>query len=201
MAKSGLPLDKTEARRAVYGNFIADGERIDDVLLTVFRAPHSYTGEDMVEITTHGSMLLVRAALGALFKAGAMAAARGEFTRRAFLNGKLSLAETEAIGELLDAKSYTQLRLFEEGSRTHLARALGDLYEALATLVSTVYAKIDYPDEDLADLSEEEIASEAQKIQKKMPCACGKLSNRARHCGRYSLRSSRKAQHGKKLAL
>ena len=171
--KSGVPLKDAEARRAVYGNVIADGVSIDDALATVFRAPASYTGEDMVEITTHGSMLVVRTALAALYKAGATPAARGEFTRRAFLNGRLSLAETEAIGELLDAKSYTQLRLFEEGSRTHLAKTLGALYEELATLISTVYAKIDYPDEDLADLSEDEIAKEAELIEAKCRALAG----------------------------
>lgn len=162
--KSGRSLAEAPARTAIYGNFIADGESIDDVLLTIFRAPHSYTGEDMAEITTHGSMLIVRTALTALYAAGAFPAERGEFTRRALLSGKLSLAEAEAIGELLDAKSYAQLRLFEQGSRTHLAKTLGDIYEDLATLISTVYAKIDYPDEDLADLSDTQIAQGAEDI-------------------------------------
>ena len=166
-AKSGKDASALPARTAVYGNFIADGESIDDVLLTLFPAPHSYTGEDMAEITTHGSMLIVELALGALYAAGARAAEKGEFTRRALLSGKLSLAEAEAIGELLDAKSHAQLRLFEEGSRTHLAKALGDLYEELATLISSVYARIDYPDEDLADLSEEEIAKAAERLLEK----------------------------------
>jgi len=164
-AKSGKALEDAEARRAVYGNILLDGESIDDALATVFRAPASYTGEDMVELTTHGSMLVVEGTLAALYRAGARPASRGEFTRRALLSGKLSLTEAEAIGELLDAKSYTQLRLFEEGSRTHLARTLSALYEELATLISTVYAKIDYPEEDLADLSAEEIAERAEALK------------------------------------
>ncbi len=165
--KSGASLKDVKVREATYGNVIADGESIDDALVTVFRAPHSYTGEDMVEITTHGSMLIAEATLSALFAAGATPASRGEFTRRALLSGKLSLTEAEAIGELLDAKSYAQLRLFEEGSRTHLAKTLASLYEELATLISTVYAKIDYPEEDLADLSVEEIAEHAEALEEK----------------------------------
>ncbi len=166
-AKNGVSLSSQRARTVIYGSFLSEGEAVDDVLVTVFRAPHSYTGEDMVEITCHGSMLVVSVILETLFKKGADAAERGEFTKRAFLAGKLGLSEAEAIGELLDAKSVTQLKLFEKESRSRLSQTLGALYEELATLVSTVYAKIDYPDEDLADLSETEILQKAQLILEK----------------------------------
>ena len=163
-AKNGISLQSAPSRTAIYGNFLFEGECVDDVLVTVFRAPHSYTGEDMVEITSHGSMLIVKVILSALFKEGAVSAERGEFTKRAFLAGKLGLSEAEAIGELLDAKSTSQLKLFEKDSRSKLSRKLGAIYDALCALVSTVYAKIDYPDEDLADLSEEEILERANEI-------------------------------------
>ncbi len=163
-AKSGKPLSHHLPRTAIYGSFLSDGEAIDDVLVTFFRAPHSYTGEDMVEITCHGSMLIVSVILETLFKNGAVSAERGEFTKRAFLAGKLGLTEAEAIGEILDAKSIAQLKLFEKDSRSRLSQTLGVLYEDLSSLVSTVYAKIDYPDEDLADLSDDEIVTRAQAI-------------------------------------
>jgi len=163
-AKNGKSLLQAPARTAIYGNFLFEGECVDDVLVTLYRAPHSYTGEDMAEITCHGSMLIVKVILTALFKEGAQSAERGEFTRRAFLAGKLGLSEAEAIGELLDAQSMAQIKLFEKDSRCRLSQKLNAIYDALSLLVSTVYAKIDYPDEDLADLSEEEIIARATDI-------------------------------------
>ena len=163
-AKSGKALKDTPSRVAVYGDFLYKGVPVDDVMVTVFRAPHSYTGEDTAEITCHGSMLVAKTILSALFEAGAMPAERGEFTRRALVNGKLSLTEAEAIGELLDAKSFAQIKLFERSSRSRLSEALASLYDRLTALVSAVYAKIDYPDEDLADMSAEQIAAEAEAV-------------------------------------
>ena len=163
-ARCGKPLASLPSRTAIYGDFLADGEAVDDLLLTIFRAPSSYTGEDTVEIASHGSSLIVSVILETLIKNGAVPAERGEFTRRAFTAGKLGLSEAEAIGELLDAKSMTQLKLFGKDSRSRLSKTLGGLYEGLETLVSTVYAKIDYPDEDLADLSEAEILARAEEI-------------------------------------
>ncbi|MBO7169896.1 MAG: tRNA uridine-5-carboxymethylaminomethyl(34) synthesis GTPase MnmE [Clostridia bacterium] len=163
-ARNGKPLCNTAARTAVYGDLLYDGAPVDDVMVTVFRAPHSYTGEDTVEITCHGSMLVAKTILTALFEAGALPAERGEFTRRALVNGKLSLTEAESIGELLDAKSFAQIKLFERSSRSRLSKTLASLYDRLTALVSAVYAKIDYPDEDLADMSAEEIAKEAEAV-------------------------------------
>lgn len=164
-AKNGKPLTEAPARRAIYGDLLYEGENIDDVLVTVFRAPHSYTGEDTVEITCHGGMLLCQTILSSLFAAGARPAERGEFTRRAFVAGKLGLSEAEAIAGVLDAGSVEELKLFRRDSRSQLSQALGALYDDLATLISTVYAKIDYPDEDLADLSDDEIRQKAAEIR------------------------------------
>lgn len=163
-AKNGRSLADTPPRTAVYGDLLYRGEPIDDVVVTVFPAPHSYTGENVTEITCHGSMMVAKTILISLFEAGASPAERGEFTRRAFLNGKLDLTEAEAIGELLDAKSFAQVKLFEKGSRTRLSETLASLYDRLSALISAVYAKIDYPDEDLADLNNEEIAAEAEAV-------------------------------------
>lgn len=148
-----------------------EGAPIDDVLVTVFYAPHSYTGEDTVEICCHGGILLTRTVLSALFTAGAEQAGPGEFTRRALLSGRLSLTEAEAIGCLLEAGSTAQIRLSASAARTQLAMALSTLHDDLLTLLSSLYAKIDYPDEDLADLAEEEIVarlSEAEETMKRL---------------------------------
>ena len=158
-AKNGVPVSEIPSRYAAYGDAFFEGDPIDDVLLTVFRAPASYTGEDTVEITSHGGTLIVDAILTALYTAGAVPAAPGEFTRRAYMAGKLSLSEAEAIGELLDAKSMAQVKLFKRDSRTKLSSALAELYEDVTALLSSLCAKIDYPDEDLADLSTDEVLS------------------------------------------
>ena len=156
-ARNGEPVSSLPSRYAAYGDILLDGKAIDDVLLTVFRAPASYTGEDTVEITCHGAMLITESILSALYAAGAHPASAGEFTRRAHMAGKLSLSEAEAIGELLDAKSMAQIKLFGRDSRSKLSQALESLYGEVSDLLSSLCAKIDYPDEDLAELSTDEI--------------------------------------------
>ncbi len=144
-------------RYAVYGDFLADGAVIDDGLVTAFPAPASYTGEDTVELSCHGGVLLTRTLLEALFVAGAVPAGAGEFTRRAFLSGRLGLTEAEAIATLLDARSEAQVRL--SAARGILSSHLDECYRELLTLTSSAEAVIDFPEEDLAELSDEELAT------------------------------------------
>lgn len=155
--RNGQSLTELAPRRTAYADFYEGGEVIDDVLVTVFRAPHSYTGEDTVEISCHGGILLSKTVLTALLTAGAVLAEPGEFTRRAVLSGRLSLTEAESIGSLLEAKSRAQISLSAAPARTQLSQRLSALRSTLLALISTLYAKIDYPEEDLADLSDEEI--------------------------------------------
>ena len=157
--RSGKPLSELESRRAAYGDVIFEGEPIDDAIITIFRAPHSYTGEDTVEISCHGGILLTQTVLASLFAAGAKQAEAGEFTRRALLSGRLSLTEAEAIGSLLEAKSHASIRLSAATSRTRLSQELKSLRESLLDLISSLYAKIDYPEEDLSDMTGEQILS------------------------------------------
>ncbi len=164
-AKNGSAVSMLPSRYAAYGDLYFEGEPVDDVLLTVFRAPASYTGEDTVEITCHGGALITSAILSALYAAGAHPAAKGEFTRRAHAAGKITLSEAEAIGELLDAKSMAQIKLFKRDSRSKLSQALASLYDEIADLLSSLCAKIDYPDEDLAELSTEEILARTESAE------------------------------------
>ncbi|MBR5011922.1 MAG: tRNA uridine-5-carboxymethylaminomethyl(34) synthesis GTPase MnmE [Clostridia bacterium] len=151
-------------RTAYFGDIIADGAPIDDGMLTVFRAPFSYTGEDMVEISCHGGILVTSRVLEAVFKAGAHPAGAGEFTRRAFVNGKLSLTKAEAVGEILEAKSDTQLKVAAAKRRGTLSRKLEEAASTLTTLVADVYARIDYPDEDLSEIGDDEFAQRANEV-------------------------------------
>ena len=93
----GLDLSEVEGGRAVYGRIVSDGEQIDDGIATVFLAPRSFTGEDTVEICCHGGILMTQTVLSALLTAGARAAEPGEFTRRAFLNGKMGLDKNQEV--------------------------------------------------------------------------------------------------------
>ncbi len=159
---------KDNPRVQIYGDIYLGEEYIDDGLITYFNAPKSYTGEDIVEISCHGGMLVSRAVLEAVLLAGATAATAGEFTRRAFINGKLSLTEAEAVGALLEAKSYEQIKLSSEKSRGRLRDKLEFIRAALTALLSSIYARIDYPDEDLGDFTKDEILSRLNIIKEEI---------------------------------
>ena len=146
-----------EARKQIYGHIVDGGEKIDDVLATRFPAPHSYTGEDTVEIACHGGILVTATVLETLLRAGAVHATAGEFTRRAFINGRMGLTEAEAIADLLEARSREQIRLSSDTARTRLAGKVSNIRSSLVDLMSSIYARIDYPDEDLGDFSDEEV--------------------------------------------
>jgi len=154
---SGKDISEYPARRQIYGKILKGGSAIDDGMLTYFNSPHSYTGEDTVEITCHGGMLITASVLESAFIAGAVPAERGEFTKRAFVNGRLSLSEAEGISMLLDASSEAQLRLSRPDSRSRLSSAIESVREGLLKLLSSVYARIDYPEEDLGELSDDEM--------------------------------------------
>jgi len=157
--KSGKSLCSLEGGRAVYGEIyeIGSSVSVDEGIATVFKAPRSFTGEDTVEISCHGGVLVTGRVLSAVLSAGARAAEAGEFTRRAFVSGKMNLSQAEALGNLLEAESESQLLLARNGMRGILDGKTAELYERLRSVLSAVYAAIDFPDEDLADMSREEI--------------------------------------------
>ena len=165
--KNHKKLEELALRTAVYGEIMApdaDGtwRSVDDGLATVFSEPASFTGENTVEIACHGGVLLTETVLGALLAAGARPAEAGEFTRRAFLNGKIGLSSAEALGNILEAKTHEQLRLAHGGMRGKVESACERIYGSLCAILASIYAKIDYPDEDLADMSREEILEALQ---------------------------------------
>ena len=153
-------LSALENNRAAYGKIHEPEDKcafVDDGIAVVFRAPKSFTGEDAVEISCHGGLLVTEAVLSAVLSAGARHAEAGEFTRRAFVNGRLGLSEAEALSNLLEAKSYSQMKLARSGLNGNLAKACGDVYSALKSILASLYARIDYPDEDLADMGGDEM--------------------------------------------
>lgn len=153
------PLASHTPRTAVYGHVVdpVDGRVLDDCIAILFRAPHSFTGEDTVEISCHGGVLVTRRVLEACLVAGARQATAGEFTRRAFLSGKLSLERAEALGNLLDAGSDEQMKLARAGMSGLLTDRAEDIYRDLCAALSNLEAGIDFPEEDLTELSREQI--------------------------------------------
>lgn len=156
-AASGKTLAETEARRATFGYIFDGDECIDDGIVTLFRAPRSFTGEDTVEISCHGGVLVTEAVLGAILAAGARPAEAGEFTRRAFVNGKMGLSSAEALASLLEANNRNQMRLSRAGLEGKLSERCREIYGRLCDILGSLYAKIDYPDEDLSGLSAESL--------------------------------------------
>ena len=147
-AASGRPLAACESRRLVYGTLLGpDGAPIDQVLATLSRAPHSYTGEDTAELQCHGSPAVLAMALEALFAQGVRQAGPGEFTKRAFLNGKLDL--TQAVADLLEAETPAAVRQAAGQLSGALSRRVAALYDGLVDLMAHFHAVLDYPDEDI----------------------------------------------------
>ena len=170
--KSGKNISDYPASRAVYGDIYYEGEVIDSGLCTIFRAPHSYTGEDTAEISCHGNDLCTSLVLSSLFAAGAVCAGPGEFTRRAFVNGKLSLTQAEAVAELIDAESTAALRLSNSKVAGKFSEEIQKISKELTDILSSVYAFIDYPDEDLTDMSKEEMADKLSEIKIRLSDLC-----------------------------
>jgi tRNA modification GTPase len=135
----------------------ATGEALDDVLAACFPAPHSYTGDDLVEISTHGGLVTPAAAVAALVAAGARPAQPGEFTRRAVLNGKMDLLQAEATADLIDAGSPAQRRLALHQLDRGLSERLGALRTEILELEALIAYDIDFPEEDDGPVSPERV--------------------------------------------
>jgi tRNA modification GTPase len=137
------------ARTVQFGPIMDDGRKLDDVLLTVFRAPASYTGEDLAEIACHGGILVTRRIYETLLRHGARAAEPGEFTQRAFLHGKMDLTQAEAVMDLISAQTDLALRAATEQLEGRLGQRIRELRAVLLEILAHVEAFIDFPDEDI----------------------------------------------------
>ncbi len=144
----------------------ASGETLDEAIVIVYRAPHSYTGEDTVEINCHGGILLTEMILARTLACGAVTAGPGEFTRRAFSAGKLSLSEAEAVIGVIEAQTRTALKLSRSNLDGNIHKKTDAAYELLGTLVSSVYAEVDFPDEDLSGMTHEDLRAGILEVRR-----------------------------------
>ena len=148
---------------AAFGKIVYNDEELDEAVALVFRAPHSYTGEDVVEISCHGGVYITKQVLRAVLDAGAVPAQAGEFTKRAFLNGKIDLTEAEAVIDIITAKSRCAARsamFVKEGA---LRKRISSVKDELLALIAHLSAWADYPEEDIAEVDDEMIFSVCDK--------------------------------------
>lgn len=167
-SKSGKKLCDKEGYTALYGNVYDKDGAFDNAVALLFRAPKSYTGENVVEITVHGGLYLTKRLLRAVLDAGARLAQAGEFTKRAFLNSKMTLSQAEAISSLISAKGVEQAKAALSASEGRVNRESEEIKEQIVTILGQIAAYCDYPDEDIVDVSRETLLKQLKKILKRL---------------------------------
>ena len=136
-----------EPRRATFTSAIVEADALDHVIATYFPAPASYTGDDVVELSSHGSPVILRTIVTAAIARGARLAEPGEFTLRAFLNGRIDLTQAEAVADLIDAVTPLQARAAFDQLQGTLTRTIGEIDAALFDLIARLEASVDFPEE------------------------------------------------------
>jgi tRNA modification GTPase len=153
-----------------YGHIISDNKKeiIDEVLLSVMRSPKTYTKEDIVEINCHGGIVPLKKILELVLKNGARLALPGEFTKRAFLNGRLDLAQAEAVLDIIQSKTESSLKVALNQLEGHLSKEVRQIKDEILDIYAQIEASIDFPDEDIEIFSEANILSQLKKVEKKI---------------------------------
>src|SRR5882724_9296819 len=157
VGKSSLKPSAAASHTIQFGHVVRDGKTIDEVLLAVMRAPRTYTREDIVEITCHGGILPAKLVLDTVLENGARLALPGEFTRRAFLNGRLDLAQAEAVADLIHSRTELALSAASEQLAGKLSQRINQLRDDLMHTLAHIEAHIDFPDEDISPDTKEKL--------------------------------------------
>jgi tRNA modification GTPase len=155
---------RSGARQVYYGEFCESGEAIDEVLVHVMFAPHSYTSEDVVEINCHGGMAPLNAVLAAVLSQGARLADPGEFTKRAFLNGRLDLVQAEAVMDRIQAVTRAGLKAASAAARGALSKTIHRFREELVPVKARIEAAVDFPDDDLPEMITPELKTQVGDV-------------------------------------
>ena len=160
---SGKPLSQHKGYTCAFG-YVTDGaEKLDEAVASVFRAPKSYTGEDVVELSCHGGVFLLERVLQSALRHGAVLAGPGEFTKRAFVNGKMDLTQAEAVMDLIRADSDNGVRAALAGHEGHLSQESGRLSRQLVEIAGHLAAWVDYPEEDIEDITASQLCSQVEE--------------------------------------
>ena len=150
---------KLEPNHIIYGKIMDNNEVIDNVLVSYFKAPHSYTGEDVCEINCHGGNQITKEILEIVLENGASLAEPGEFSKRAFLNGKMDLSQAEAVINLINAKTKTETRIAAKNMEGDLSKKIRELREELVELMAHIEVSVDYPEYDYEEVEPTSIVS------------------------------------------
>lgn len=167
-SKSGRQLAEMKGYTAAYGEMHDSQGQLDDGIALVFRAPKSYTGEDMVELTCHGGGFVTQSVLRATYEAGAVAAGPGEFTRRAYINDKMDLAQAESVMNIISASGRNALTAAKMAHDGNLSRLCDSMADELQTLAALITAWTEYPDEDIDMFSTESVIEKLTVIRKNL---------------------------------
>ena len=173
-AASGKKLVEYAPNTLVYGHVYEEDSLIDEVLAVYMKAPRSYTAEDVVEIQCHGGVQSLKKILELSYKEGARPAEPGEFTKRAFLNGRIDLTQAEAVMDIIKSRSEASLKLAVRQQNGQLAKALRSLRADLVDIIVNLEAVIDYPEEDIEDVT-------FGKVQESISTSCEKIENLLAH--------------------
>lgn len=161
----GKKLSKYETHTVHYGHVVAkDGKTVDEAILTIMRAPKSYTKEDIVEINCHGGVQAAKRTLGLAVKAGGRLAEPGEFTKRAFLNGRIDLAQAEAVLDVIRSKTEGSLKVAVSQLDGSLSKAIGGFCDVIVGITAEVEASIDFPEEDIAPAGRKELLRKVREV-------------------------------------
>lgn len=166
---SGKNISEYAPRQAVYGKVTGiDGQLIDEAICIIMPAPHSYTCEDIVEIQSHGGSVALREILELTYKLGARAAERGEFTKRAFLNGRLDLTQAQAVMDVIQAPTKASLKLATGHLSGHFSGKIREMRNDILALIAHLEASIDFPEDDIEDVAISETKAKAAELQGKI---------------------------------
>ena len=168
-AKNGKPLVMAGSHRAVYGHIVDEaGKVIDEALALVMIAPHSYTVEDVVELQCHGGLMTLRKTLELTWKAGARPAERGEFTKRAFLNGRLDLSEAQAVMDIIQARTETSLTMAAGHLTGHFSKEIQAMRHDILGMIAHIEVAIDFPEDEVDDILTYDIEKNVVEIRNKI---------------------------------
>ncbi len=165
-ARSGRKLQEMKSYQAVYGQIVrADGGMVDEAICLVMRAPHSYTMEDVVELQCHGGMMPLRETLSLTYRNGARPAERGEFTKRAFLNGRLDLTQAQAVMDIIQAKTEHSLEMAAGHLSGRFSGQIHELRHQVLEMIAHLEAAIDFPEDDVDEVVLSEVQQKVQQLQ------------------------------------
>ena len=151
-----------------YGNIVENGEVVDEVLVSYFKAPKSYTTENMCEINSHGGTVIIRKILELCLKNGADLAEPGEFTKRAFLNGRIDLLQAESVIDVINAKSEREAKTGIKQLEGYLSKEIADIKKEIMDVMINIDVSIDYPEYDTPDVTNKQIEDMLENVQKKL---------------------------------